>query len=488
LNNAVRNFGAGEIKQGLKDIGQMAIIPALKGGGDMKEVYKTGQGTAKELATLELMKRANFRPIMSEQFTYGIRDSLSRAYADLRNKDYADLPKRIIPGISEAIQHPILGFWVPRLKTYSWQRTVEGWIARHPQASELDLDRALKSITDHHDNVFGQVIYDNWFWNRHVRDVATISMLSLGWNAGTWRAMGGAVKDVAGMAVGVKPVTYDRILTAITYPMTVATVGGAMTYIMTGKKPTDMMDYFYPKTGQKDRYGNDERMSIPGMHKEAFSVVNAVRKKGVVGGTIEYARGKQNPDIQLINNLITNENFLHEEIRDTDSPAMKQAEDVLKHLYDSTLPISFKMQQKSKGLGPVLPWLGFNIAPGHITATKTQLEIADLYEKRNPIGSKSHEKVERNVKVQEMKDLLREGKIEEAQSKFQGLRQEGVIKEKWQEFRRRTETPPDVYRFQRLDDIDKMKIWKKMPPEDKERYRKYLGKSARREVNFMEQK
>lgn len=485
LNNAVRNFGAGNIKQGLRDVAQMAIVPALKGGGDMIDVYKTGQGTAKELATLELMKRANYRPIMSEQFTYGIRDSLSRAYADLKNKDYADLPKRIIPGISEAIQHPILGFWVPRLKTYSWQRTVEGWIARHPGASELDLDRALKSITDHHDNIFGQVNYDNWFWNRHVRDVATISMLSLGWNAGTWRAMGGAVKDVAGMAVGTKPITYDRIMTAITYPMTVATVGGAMTYYMTGKAPTTMMDYFYPRTGQKDRYGNDERISIPGMHKEAFSVVNAIRKKGIVAGPVEYVRGKQNPDIQFFTDLITNENFLHEEIRNTDSPAYKQAEDVLKHLYDSTLPISVKMKQRAKGLGPALPWLGFNVAPGHITATKTQLEIAELYEKRMPIGVKSQEKVERGTKVQEMKDLLREGKIEEAQSKFRELRQEGVVKESWHEFKRRTETPPDVYRFQRLDDIDKMRLWRKMPAEDRERYRKYLGKSARRQVNSM---
>jgi hypothetical protein len=43
----------------------------------------------------------------------------------------------------------------------------------------------------------GQLVYDNLFWNRTVKDLSMASVRSVGWNIGDIRELPGGVKDAA---------------------------------------------------------------------------------------------------------------------------------------------------------------------------------------------------------------------------------------------------------------------------------------------------
>ena len=63
-----------------------------------------------------------------------------------------------------------------------------------------DLGRMLRSIWcasacrrygDSVDNCMGQLVYDNQFWDRTAKDLAMLTVRSVGWNLGTLREVGG---------------------------------------------------------------------------------------------------------------------------------------------------------------------------------------------------------------------------------------------------------------------------------------------------------
>jgi hypothetical protein len=61
-------------------------------------------------------------------------------------------------------------------------------------ATPQQIREAVQRAWDSVDNRMGQLVYDNLFWNRAVKDLAMASVRSVGWNLGSVREMGGGVK------------------------------------------------------------------------------------------------------------------------------------------------------------------------------------------------------------------------------------------------------------------------------------------------------
>jgi hypothetical protein len=55
---------------------------------------------------------------------------------------------------------------------------------------------AFAGACDSVDNRMGQLVYDNLFWDRTLKDLMMISVQSVGWNLGTLRELGGAAVDL----------------------------------------------------------------------------------------------------------------------------------------------------------------------------------------------------------------------------------------------------------------------------------------------------
>jgi hypothetical protein len=108
---------------------------------------------------------------------------------------------------------------VPRQKLGVFAQLAERALADLPPKRRRDDDRkALARAWDSVDNRLGQLVYDNLFWDKTLKDLAMASVRSVGWNLGTIRELGGGAIDLGKMGAaparrrpgGAKPELTER--------------------------------------------------------------------------------------------------------------------------------------------------------------------------------------------------------------------------------------------------------------------------------------
>lgn len=485
LKFAVIKMGRGDWKGASQYLARVPISPAFdlfQAGKPMKAWYH-GAKTEAEKTAIEIMIRGGYRPKMAKEFRPGKWEIFKKA---LWEKDNLKAAVEFFPAIVDTIAKPLMDWYVPRLKMMRYLRNAEDYLKSHPDASRTEQDKALQQLASNMGNRFGQMIYENLLWNRYIRDIGIACSLSLGWNLGTIRDFGGAaidtVKLAKAMATGKgKAEITDKMVWVPAYTATIGLIGALTNLAMTGEWPKELLDYFYPRTGRINPDGSAERRIIPAMIKEFFSSREAYRKHGIIGGTVKYASHKLNPAISdLFDLLVTNKDFYGVDIRDKDAPAVKQAEQFAKHLGKMFLPFSwssYKRGKKIHGKGSIMPFLGFPLAPGHITKSKIQKEIYDIFSKR--FGrSKSKKMFEKMEHKRELRNLWRNKKYREANELRRKLIREKIVSP--QSIRMiisGASTPPDARVFSMLSEDDQKDLIKKM---DKEEIKKYLRYSKRK--------
>jgi hypothetical protein len=196
-------------------------------------------------------------------------------------------PFRIAGRMIDTINEPLMGQFVPRMKLGVFTDMARDYLDRFPNATPEEASEAMTKAWDSVENRMGQMTYDNVFWNKTAKDMALLLTRSVGWNLGTIREIGGGAgpdtarfvrdigKSVKAKATGAGPTEGPDFTARMAYPiaMTVVTamIGAVLTYLLTGKGPQQMMDYFYPPTGSLDDGGEPNRLSIPGYIKDVIA-------------------------------------------------------------------------------------------------------------------------------------------------------------------------------------------------------------------------
>ena len=96
-------------------------------------------------------------------------------------------------------------------------------------------------------------------------------------------------------------------------------------------------DIYYPRNGQLDAYGRDQRLSLPTYMNDAW---------GFMHHPVDTAISKAAPIYSIAKEVMTNENFSHTQIRDPHDTAGQQILDVLTHVGQQDLPISYRTAQQ----------------------------------------------------------------------------------------------------------------------------------------------
>jgi hypothetical protein len=265
------------------------------------------------------------------------------------NAEMVKLGLRAIPAAVEAMMKPIMDGWVPRLKMAAFLDLAAMEMATLGPEPDLDeARRVLGAAWDSIDNRFGQLRYDNLFWNNSLKHLGMASVRALGWNIGTVREMFGVLPAQArqmGLTAGAsggggrgkpptrrvntgadkdgtpqyEPVPESRLhrKTAWFLAMVIAygLAGAIYMYLRTGQRPHELKDYFFPKNGEKDRTGRDVRVSIAGYFKDLYAVMHALP-----GSAWETAKRKIHPLLSLLADILSNEDFFGTEIRNADDP------------------------------------------------------------------------------------------------------------------------------------------------------------------------
>jgi hypothetical protein len=209
----------------------------------------------------------------------------------------------------------------------------------------------------------GQIVYDNLFINRTIRDALHASVQSVGWNYGTWRELGGAVKDVPDVfrpATDVRgeplPRLSDRLSYAIVLPFFHAFLAALIQYAYTGEGPKEGKDLVFPRNGRTNPDGTPMRLAPATYMKDVAAYVGGFLGKGggLERGVSQAASTvihKMNPMLSMMAELIDNQDFYGTEIRHKGGDPIEQLMDLARFVIKGFTPYSYQGFEKQKKTG-----------------------------------------------------------------------------------------------------------------------------------------
>jgi hypothetical protein len=360
------------------------------GAAKMEDFWRTNAD--KQLVTLSQQARTYFK---SGEKMKGV-DASTRALL------------KAMPAFFEVTSRPVLDYFVPRLKLGVAGKLMEYELARMPESvRNIDLLRQerLAKVWDSVDNRIGQIVYNNLFWQRSLKDIGLMMTRSLGWNLGTYREIiGGTIPDLFNLGRGLThmafhkdAIPYNREFTHRTaYAMSLVWVtalyGGMLHLALTGDLPETPKDYFFPRTGAKNNDGSDARLSLPTYYKD----ISHYGKD--TWGTL---KGKINPLFPFVLQMLEGKDYfgalIHDYSQDefSENPMLSKFYDYMLFTAEQFKPLTLRnleiAAEQRDPTGP-LSLFGLTPAPRYITRDP-QMEKALQLRRDLPAirRSRSHE-------------------------------------------------------------------------------------------------
>ena len=252
------------------------------------------------------------------------------------------------------------------------------------------------------DNRMGQLVYDNLFWNKSLKDTSMISVRSVGWNLGTERELGGGSVNLATTRSRIKrggEVMTNRMAYTIALPACTALMGAIMQYLMTGSGPEELKDYFYPKTGNMTPNGSAERVPVFGYAKDVYSLSTHFAE------TIVH---KLNPLPSMLVEMYQNKDFYGTKIKNEDDPWMQRRIDEAKYIGSQFEPFSARSAKQSKDNGgsdarQALSYMGMTTASSAITNSPAVNLMSRYVRDNQPVGGRTSEEADRSAEIRKIK-------------------------------------------------------------------------------------
>jgi len=185
-----------------------------------------------------------------------------------------------------------------------------------------------------------------------------------------------------------------------------ATLGAIITYILTGEKPREMKDYFFPRTGRKNPDGSDERLSLPTYAKDVYAYSQR---------PFQTIRNKAHPLLGLISEEIKNEDFFSVQIANPKDPFYDELLSRAKHIVNYSKPFSFKNYDKMQKAGEggkataFVSITGITSAPAYVTRSAAQKLMYRYVIDRIPDTTRTKEQFAKSEYRKTLKNRIRKG-------------------------------------------------------------------------------
>jgi hypothetical protein len=320
---------------------------------------------------------------------------------------------RNLAALAEAAAWPVMEYIVPRQKVGAFAAMAERLINQYPDASREEMRKRFAEAWDSIDNRFGQMVYDNLFWNKMAKDLAMISVQSVGWNLGTFREILGGMADYGRFAAqaaryaksrigsggqppnsspgsppptdvedgedGAPPKPFvlpphvtSRMAYVLALPLLTGMIGATITYFNTGEGPRDWRDYFAPPTDKS----RTRRISLPTYMKD---VIHWIERPG------QAATNKIHPWLRAAVEGFTNRDYAGTEIYDPKDSRPAKALAIAKHQAGTFVPYAVRNTLKARDAGESLatqaaPQIGITQAPGYLSETDAERRMSEMSE------------------------------------------------------------------------------------------------------------
>jgi hypothetical protein len=401
----LKKISRGDFREGVGDIltSPAAPIRDFMGGRSGKAEW-LNPGTQGGLLADDVQRvvegggRAGMDAIYGTRHLEAVRDAL----AELKAGNVGAALKeswggaRLAPALVELLSKATMEHWVPNVKLGAALRAMR-YEADSADARGVPLDvdarrERFGRIWDSMDDRFGQLVYDNLFWNRTFNDLSTLAVRAVGWNVGTARAYGGALADIPsslrGLARGQG--ISDRLAFGVASVAGGALVSAMTQYLLTGQGPSGLRDLIYPRTGRTNRDGTPERLSIPTYLDHDIAPLFNRADEGPfrwAQNALSLIPGKLNPIFTVPwETFAKNEDAQGAAIRDPNDPIAAQTRDVFAHILRSLTPFSVSSMQRAGQSGASFPQVAagfFGVQPAGYKATHTAEQQRQAESARN---------------------------------------------------------------------------------------------------------
>jgi hypothetical protein len=321
-----------------------------------------------------------FNAIEKGTFKREVKEAAGKIYKGTaweNAKGVADMVANVI----QTTAAPLFEKYIPAVKRGAFASEMEDFIKANPKATQAQIDKEAVLIADSVDNRFGELNQDNLFWNKTMKQLSQLALLSPTWTLGTVNEIGGGIKDAMGVAPAL--LKGEGVSRRTAYLAGLAFNTGLMSavyqYLKTGKTPEGPRDLMAPQTGGTDIIsGQPERAMTPGYQKDVYAF-----GYDFPNHILDEAANKLNPAPVLAAENIRNKDFRGLPIADPNAPIFERLGQLGKYDLEQLLPISVGQFSKgrNKGSNIGLPERSMSVrpAPGYLTDPKRTEQMQTKY-------------------------------------------------------------------------------------------------------------
>lgn len=287
------------------------------------EAMKPGSQPVRYAAMLDYLMKGGGRLEMPHEFRVGAMEGFSKAF---RQMDARGMALNSPLAIAEATMAPLMREAVPKMKLGAFMDMMSAEIDRMGPGASIETQRASAArIWDSVENRFGELAYDNLFFDNYFKDMLHLTTMAPGWNIGSAREGIGAVKDVLTTRSRMKaggPALTER--TAFAFSLAVGT--GYLGYIynkLHGRNPKTLEDLYFP-------IGPDgKRVQLPTYARDVH---------GMATDPLTTVGNKIHPGLTLMWELVHGKDYYGR-------PNRSNPAELAKYLRKQIVPISMKTQK-----------------------------------------------------------------------------------------------------------------------------------------------
>jgi hypothetical protein len=347
--------------------------------------------------------------------------------------------------LMDTVIGPFRDIWIPAVKEGIAYHQMNDFMERKPNATQRELDIQSRAIVDTLDNNAGEMMRDNTFHNNLWHAALDIAMISHTWKWGFLRQNVGATFDIA-KALRYRDPKYisNRVFYLLAQPLVFAMVGGAYTYLRTGRAPQEVKDYFHPPTGGTLDDGATERITPPGHTKDWDEVWKAASHLSPVDAVMFFVNSA-NPIYSVMSDVISGKDWRQRYINPTDE-TIQVLDRFGGYILNKMQP--FATQQAEAGrpegskISPLENLLGAKTAPQYISEPEKAEwgKILDRFKNvqtalksdQNLLAKRPNDKQLEEQVNQEQRDLdtLRD-RLNDAQNAYQEALEKDIELHKW---------------------------------------------------------
>ena len=408
-----------------------AVINTFRNGGKIAAQYLSEKSRGEFEREARAIELAGGRHHMN---TIEIKP-LAQLVNALHNGAILEASMKVPAAIIELTTKPVMEWYVPRMKFGAFYQMAHDILAQADKENwPMEKIRArMQQAWDSDDNRFGQMVYDNKFWPKMMRDIMQALWRAVGWNFGTiMETMLGAASDTAQQFArfakdGTAPDITDRMAFTIAMWSAIGMMIGTLNYL-NGHRPKKPKDYYY--IIKKD----GTYLSVPGYVKDQFSYAHDWKRTLI---------NKMSPGLEMLIEALENRDFEGEEIIHKDdikslgyiggvwqwfkdyaewfaktvAPfSLTNTEKLLKKEGEDTSTLMGLLKGAAKHPGDViLGNLGFGPAPKYIQNSEAMNEAKEYQLANRPAGTRTHAAAAHMRDARFVEDMYRENRVDDAQ-------------------------------------------------------------------------